>query len=272
MDKIDYLIRDSIHCGVNYGKGIDVERLLDSLYIDSDKKKICLTEKGRSMLLSILSCRNIMYQEVYWHKTVRAYTAMFKRFLYEFVSNQVLSPDEIESLFNYSDDEFVYSLYETSTDEKYNHFNHLIKPFRESRKIYKPAFVYYHGSSIYSDKPNICQFFEKLNTLPYKKQISFSKEFTKKIKPYLANVKENDIILEITPIRKRKDELEGFTFWDNKVKCAYEPTTEIKTLNKYLGNHYRSYIFCHPRHYNKMKEFIQGDKQKKLDEICGKLL
>ena len=34
VDKVDYLIRDSIHCGVNYGKGIDVERLLISLYID----------------------------------------------------------------------------------------------------------------------------------------------------------------------------------------------------------------------------------------------
>lgn len=86
VDKLDYLVRDSIHCGVGYGHGIDIERLLDSLHVNSKDCKICVTEKGRSVLLSVLTCRNIMYQEVYWHKTVRACTAMFKRFFYEYVT------------------------------------------------------------------------------------------------------------------------------------------------------------------------------------------
>lgn len=114
-DKIDYLIRDSVHCGVNYGQGIDVDRLLDALYFNPDTNKLCITEKGRAALLSILSIRNIMYQEIYWHKTVRACEAMFKRFFYEYVS--FIATDNVnnallrlEELFKLSDDEFMSEL------------------------------------------------------------------------------------------------------------------------------------------------------------------
>src|SRR6185369_7835069 len=49
-DKVDYLLRDSIHCGVEYGRVIDLERLLDSLTIDPESSRICLTDKGSSTL------------------------------------------------------------------------------------------------------------------------------------------------------------------------------------------------------------------------------
>ena len=98
LDKLDYLIRDSIHCGVNYGKGIDLERFLDSLYFNPEKGNpgICLTNKGRTYFLSVLTCRNIMYHEVYWHKTVRAFTGMFKTFFFEMVNRNYITKADSE--------------------------------------------------------------------------------------------------------------------------------------------------------------------------------
>ena len=87
VDKIDYLIRDSIHCGVKYGNGIDIDRLLDSLYYNDEDNFLGVTDKGRSVLLGILATRNIMYQEIYWHKTVRSCNAMFKDFFMNILKN-----------------------------------------------------------------------------------------------------------------------------------------------------------------------------------------
>lgn len=74
---------------------IDVERLLDSLYVHADEGQIFLTDKGESAFISVLGARNIMYQEVYWHKTVRASQAMFKRFFFEFVKSKAASVSEV---------------------------------------------------------------------------------------------------------------------------------------------------------------------------------
>jgi len=145
VDKLDYLVRDSVHCGVSYGTGIDVERLLNSLHIVNTSDKICLTEKGRSALLSIISCRNIMYQEIYWHKTVRACDAMFKRFMFEYIKAQINSISEIKPLFYKSDDEFINTLYNRAAEHKRKGYKgefkleRLISPFAyKGRKLYKP--------------------------------------------------------------------------------------------------------------------------------------
>jgi HD superfamily phosphohydrolase len=111
VDKVDYLVRDSVHCGVPYGEGIDTERLLDALYVDPETSRICVTEKGKSCVMSIISCRNNMYQEVYWHKTVRACHAMFKRFFFEYLDAGIDDPETVEGYFGYSDDYFINTLW-----------------------------------------------------------------------------------------------------------------------------------------------------------------
>jgi len=53
IDKIDYLIRDSVHCGVNYGMGIDIDRLVDALYVNEKGDSICLTIKVGRLLFPL---------------------------------------------------------------------------------------------------------------------------------------------------------------------------------------------------------------------------
>jgi uncharacterized protein len=82
LDKLDYLRRDAVMCGVSYGD-IDVDRLLNSLVVVSEPSSgvptVGIVEKGLSALESLLFAKYQMYRNVYWHHAVRSATAMYKR-------------------------------------------------------------------------------------------------------------------------------------------------------------------------------------------------
>jgi hypothetical protein len=82
LDKIEYLKRDAIMCGVPYGE-IDVDRLMNSLVLVEDpasgRRAVGVLEKGLSALESLLFAKYQMYRNVYWHHAVRSATAMYKR-------------------------------------------------------------------------------------------------------------------------------------------------------------------------------------------------
>jgi HD superfamily phosphohydrolase len=265
IDKLDYLYRDSIHCGVSYGKGIDIERLLDSLYVNTEKKRLCVTEKGQSTLLSILSARNIMYQAVYWHKTVRASEAMFKRFFYEYVLELTKeSPDndaiytELGKLFYHSDDEFTATLYRWAKRIKNQSLQELIQPFAYGgRKIYKPAYIYFDHNSENSTK--IDKFFRSLLTkkYSYKDLIAKSNRFSELLQKTIPDIQPLDIIFETTPIGSGERDILGELSIYNTKKQRYDKLpTAMDSLNDYLGNNSQAYIFCHPRIYKPLKELL----------------
>ncbi|MHA2322905.1 MAG: HD domain-containing protein, partial [Candidatus Thorarchaeota archaeon] len=73
-DKMDYLIRDSFYCGVNYGL-VDIHRLIDSIEISKDFQ-IQFDIAARGALESFLVARYEMFLNVYYHKTVRSVEVM----------------------------------------------------------------------------------------------------------------------------------------------------------------------------------------------------
>ena len=82
LDKIEYLKRDALMCGVPYGE-IDVDRLLNALVLvdepSTGRRVVGVLEKGLSALESLLFAKYQMYRNVYWHHAVRSATAMYKR-------------------------------------------------------------------------------------------------------------------------------------------------------------------------------------------------
>ncbi len=83
VDRMDYLLRDSVHTGVGYGR-FDLEWLLHSLRIvpRADDWEIAIDqEKGVRAVESYVLARYYMYQQVYHHKTGRAASAMLIRLL-----------------------------------------------------------------------------------------------------------------------------------------------------------------------------------------------
>ncbi|MFW9931173.1 MAG: HD domain-containing protein [Candidatus Thorarchaeota archaeon] len=73
-DKMDYLIRDSFYCGVNYGL-VDIHRLIASIEISKDYE-MHFDLAARGALESFLVARYEMFLNVYYHKTVRSVEVM----------------------------------------------------------------------------------------------------------------------------------------------------------------------------------------------------
>lgn len=97
LDKVDYLSRDALACGVPYGN-LDVDRLLAALTLvegSGSRAEIGVMEKGVSALESMLFAKYQMYRNVYWHHAVRAATCMFKRAVVGTVRAGRLTPEAI---------------------------------------------------------------------------------------------------------------------------------------------------------------------------------
>ncbi len=108
LDKIDYLKRDALMCGVPYGE-IDVERLLACLaLVELDgRRRVGVLEKGLTALESLLFAKYQMYRNVYWHHAVRSATAMFQRLVSAAVRAGTVAP---AALGDATDDALIHDL------------------------------------------------------------------------------------------------------------------------------------------------------------------
>lgn len=108
VDKLDYLRRDALMCGVPYGE-VDVERLLACLTVVATGagRAVGVVEKGLAGLESLLFAKYQMYRTVYWHHAVRSATAMFKRVVHEAVLDRALAPAALVGL---TDDALMHDL------------------------------------------------------------------------------------------------------------------------------------------------------------------
>jgi len=130
LDKIEYLCRDSLMCGVPYGT-VDVDRLLASLTLvdaSGGRREIGVQEKGVSALESLLFAKYQMYRNVYWHHAVRSATCMFKRAARGAVRRNTVTRERVADL---TDDELMHQLTERDISP-------LARALRE-RRLYKRA-------------------------------------------------------------------------------------------------------------------------------------
>jgi len=71
-DRMDYLLRDSYHCGVRYG-AFDLERLVNESCLcempEEEGFQIGVIEDARYAAESLLIARHMMFSQVYYHKT-----------------------------------------------------------------------------------------------------------------------------------------------------------------------------------------------------------
>ena len=109
-DKMDYLYRDSLHCGVPYGRFIDRDRFFMSLCVaPREPWGLAFDEKGRISVELFAYARSAMYSEVYWHHSSRAVTAMLNRAFRAAIAEGVLPDCEslMDLVFSRSDEEVV---------------------------------------------------------------------------------------------------------------------------------------------------------------------
>jgi HD superfamily phosphohydrolase len=106
-DRMDYLLRDSYHTGVSYGK-FDHHRLISTLrilpkeYNDTDEPALGLEIGGLESSEGLLVARYFMYKQVYLHPIRRVYDIHLKDFLLHWLPSGKFST-ELERHFEKSD-------------------------------------------------------------------------------------------------------------------------------------------------------------------------
>ena len=80
VDRMDYLLRDSLMTGVKYGI-FDLEWVLKSLEIDEENDRLYISAPGIYAVEDYLQSRYYMYRQVYFHRTLRAAEAVLQSLL-----------------------------------------------------------------------------------------------------------------------------------------------------------------------------------------------
>lgn len=106
VDRLDYLNRDSLHCGVPYGR-CDTDVILNSLRIHfvSGKALLALTAKAVNAVDDLLWSRFQLFLQVLNHKTNVALNEMFKEAVPEAVKAGVIEvPKDLNDYLAFTDD------------------------------------------------------------------------------------------------------------------------------------------------------------------------
>ena len=97
VDKLDYLARDARGCNVPYGR-VDSARLLESLRLrplPDGAPRLMVSHKGVGAVHSLISARQEMFDNVYWHHTNRACVAMLLRAVQDALDADALPAEEL---------------------------------------------------------------------------------------------------------------------------------------------------------------------------------
>ena len=105
VDRMDYLLRDSLHCGVAYGH-FDHHRLIDTLRIlpqsgeenGSKEPQLGIEYGGLHSAEGLLLARYSMFSQVYYHRVRQAYDTHLTDFLHEWRQGEKFPTDGAEHL------------------------------------------------------------------------------------------------------------------------------------------------------------------------------
>src|SRR5712691_6177006 len=77
VDRMDYLLRDSLMTGAKYGI-YDLEWIINALAIDEEHDRIYVAARGLYAVEEYLQARYYMFRQVYFHRTLRSAEAVLR--------------------------------------------------------------------------------------------------------------------------------------------------------------------------------------------------
>jgi HD superfamily phosphohydrolase len=80
VDRMDYLLRDSLMTGAKYGI-YDLEWIINALALDQEADRIYVTARGLYAVEEYLQARYYMFRQVYFHRTLRSAEAVLRSIL-----------------------------------------------------------------------------------------------------------------------------------------------------------------------------------------------
>ena len=120
VDRMDYLLRDSYHAGVAYGK-FDHYRLIDTLRIlqspGSNEPSLGMEEGGLQSAEGLMLARYFMYSQVYFHSVRRIYDIHLMDFLKVWLESGMFST-KLEDHIAMTDEVILAELWKRAFNEK----------------------------------------------------------------------------------------------------------------------------------------------------------
>src|ERR1051326_9039238 len=77
VDRMDYLLRDSLMTGAKYGM-YDLEWIINAIQIDEEADRIYIAARGVYAVEEYLQARYYMFRQVYFHRTLRSAEAALR--------------------------------------------------------------------------------------------------------------------------------------------------------------------------------------------------
>ena len=109
VDKMDYLLRDSLYCGVRYGL-YDLERIIDTITLYDENPdgvlRLGIEYGGIHAIEGFILARYFMFTQVYYHAVRRAYDLILTDFIAELLNDALRSghyPSELEEYVKWND-------------------------------------------------------------------------------------------------------------------------------------------------------------------------
>ncbi len=246
VDKMDYLVRDSLHAGVPYGRNFDQQRLIGSLCLNQAGDALAISDKGRTAAEMMVFSRYVMFSEVYWHHAVRSATAMFQRAFY--LLHHRLN---LDSLFRQTEAEMIGSLLQAAGEGPAKEL--LDGLFGPVRRLYKRVaqFSYFEQRELY----------QRLARRPYPWLVSCAEEFAAVLSRHIGRrVAPTEILFDAPPMKLEVEfQIEIFFRKEGAYRPLGEVSPVVQSLAKQQFDDYvkRVRVFGHPRVAAELKDFAR---------------
>ncbi len=248
IDKMDYLDRDSLHCGVPYGRNFDRQRLMQSLVVNASGDGLAITSKGKTAAELMVFARYVMFSEVYWHHAVRAATNMFARAFYH------LSPQfDLAQLFTLSDAEMIAQLRAAARGGECETL--LEGVFGLRRVIYKRAAEF--TSSLASEV------YRRVAGRRFSELVAISESLAKQASTaWGMEVQPTEILVDAPPPHREVEFAVDIYFPKTETYRSLRevsPVVEALALTQFDDYVKRVRIFIHPRHRERARAAPWGE-------------
>jgi HD superfamily phosphohydrolase len=236
IDKMDYLVRDSLHAGVPYGRNFDQQRLIGSLCLNRAGDGLAITDKGRTAAEMMVFARYVMFSEVYWHHAVRSATAMLQRAFY-LLHGQL----DLDQLFRLTEQPLIEHLLAAADNSPAAEL--LGGLFGPSRRLYKRLAELSHFQERAS--------YERISRRPYPWLVTASEHFAVAASQRLGRrIAPHEVLFDAPPVRREVEfHVEVYFPKENVYRTLAEVSPAVHTLARQQFEDYvkRVRIFVHPR-------------------------
>ena len=258
IDKMDYLMRDSLHAGVPYGRNYDQPRLIGSLCLNEAGDRLAVTDKGRTAAEMMVFARYVMFSEVYWHHTVRSATAMLQRAFY-LLHGQL----DLDALFRTTETEMIEQLGSAGDGGPAGELVESL--FGPARKLYKRLAQF----SLFEEP----ELYERLARKPYPWLIACGEQLASILSTLLSRVvAPHEVLLDAPPARREVEfNIDVYFPKHDHYRPLGEISPVVRTLAQQQFDDYvkRVRLFVHPRLAETLR--TRSDLSALLDEAIRQM-